>query len=222
MRRYLVVPATAPPEALLAARDDAWAHVPALIFGPAPWTTRVRLTGGRDALWLRFDVADERPWHTMTRRDDRLWEEEVVEVFLDPDGGGHHDAELEISPANIVCDLVVVRPWPDLLSDPAWHVQGLQTRVVPFRDVAAGPDGWTATAAIPWAALRSLPCAAALPPRPGDEWRFNVYRIKRPHGPARPDHEVVYAAWSPTGGPSFHVPEAFGVLAFESFESGSG
>ena len=52
------------------------------------------------------------------------------------------------------------------------------------------------------------------PPKPGDEWRFNVYRIKRPKGPTRPNDDAVYNAWSPTGGPSFHVPAAFGVMAF--------
>ena len=29
-------------------------------------------------------VADDRPWHTLTARDDRLWNEEVVEIFIDP------------------------------------------------------------------------------------------------------------------------------------------
>ena len=35
----------------------------------------------------------------MTRRDDPIWEEEVVEIFLDPARLGRHYAEVEISPA---------------------------------------------------------------------------------------------------------------------------
>lgn len=215
MQSYPVFRTTGPTDALLRADEAAWRDVAGLSWGPLPWTTRFRAAARPDVLALRFDVSDERPWHTMTRRDDRLWDEEVVEIFLDPDGHGHHYAELEISPANVVCDLVVVRPWPDLLSEPAWHIEGLETRVVRFQGPGAGPDGWTATALVPWSALRSLPCAAALPPGAGDRWRFNLYRIKRPRGPARPDDDVVYAAWSPTGGPSFHVPAAFGELIFE-------
>jgi hypothetical protein len=53
-----------------------------------------------------------------------------------------------------------------------------------------------------------------VPPRPGDIWHFNVFRIKRPGGPARPAENVVLSAWSPTGTPSFHVPAAFGSLVF--------
>jgi hypothetical protein len=211
---YVVARTAARAEELLLETDAAWTRAEAVAWGPEPWVTRFRALATPDHLCLRFDVADRRPWHTMTVRDDRLWNEEVVEIFLDPDRAGHDYAELEISPANVVCDLVVERPWPTLRSDPSWHIGGLATRVVPCRDAGCGPDGWTALAALPWRSLRSLPVTAALPPRPGDAWRFNLYRIKRPHGPANPDADVVYAAWSPTGGPSFHVPAAFAELRF--------
>jgi hypothetical protein len=211
---YTVTRSSTAVNALLDAAGSEWEPAELIQFGSDPWTTRFRALWTPAHLCLRFDVADRDPWHTMTTRDDRLWNEEVVEIFLDPDGARHHYAELEISPANVVCDLLVVRPWPDLESDSGWHIDALDTRVVPFRGEGAGSDGWSARAAIPWAGLRTLPVSAPLPPREGDRWRFNVYRIKRPHGPARPNDEVVYAAWSPTGGPSFHVPEAFGEMVF--------
>ncbi len=70
------------------------------------------------------------PWHTMTTRDDHIWEEEVVEIFLDADGSGRNYAELEISPANVVCDLRVVSPWPSLISLTEWDWDGMTTEVV--------------------------------------------------------------------------------------------
>ena len=115
------------------------------------------------ALLLRFDVYDEPPWHTMTRRDEHIWEEEVVEIFLDPDRTGPNYYELEINPVNVVCDLVVVKPWPELHSDPAWDFAGVETRVVPYRGEHAGPDGWTATARLPWDGFRALPSARGAP-----------------------------------------------------------
>jgi hypothetical protein len=211
---YTVRFTSSPDTDLLEASDTAWAAAASVEWGPPPWVTRFRALATPSALLLRFDVYDEKPWHSMTRRDEHIWEEEVVEIFVDPDRTGVNYYELEINPANVVCDLVVVKPWPELHSDPAWDLAGLDTRVVPYRGEHAGPDGWTATARLPWQGLRSLPCAAALPPRPGDRWRLNLYRIKRPLGPARPHDEVVYAAWSPTGGPSFHVPAAFRDLVF--------
>ena len=101
----------------------------------------------------------------MTRRDEHIWEEEVVEIFLDPDRTGLNYYELEINPANVLCDLVVVKPWPELHSDPAWDFAGVETRVVPYRGVHAGPgwldcDGAPAVGGIPRAAL-----CAALPPK---------------------------------------------------------
>jgi hypothetical protein len=211
---YSVRPARSPDADLLAARDEGWADAETIAWGPAPWVSRFRALASVTALSLRFDVYDERPWHTMTRRDDHIWEEEVVEIFLDPDRTGVNYYELEINPANVVCDLVVPKPWPELHSDPAWDFAGLDTRVVPYRGEGAGPDGWTATARLPWDGFRRLPSRAALPPKTGDRWRFNVYRIKRPRGPARPHDDVIHAAWSPTESPSFHVPAAFRDFVF--------
>ena len=211
---YTVAHTRASDTDLLRADDAAWADVPAIDWGPPPWVTRFRGVSTPAALLLRFDVYDDKPWHTMTRRDEHIWEEEVVEIFLDPDRTGLNYYELEINPINVLCDLVVVKPWPELHSDPAWDFAGVETRVVPYRGEHAGPDGWTATARLPWQGFRALPSRAALPPEPGDRWRFNLYRIKRPRGPARPHEDVIHAAWSPTGGPSFHVPAAFRDFVF--------
>ena len=53
-----------------------------------------------------------------------------------------------------------------------------------------------------------------MPPAAGDRWHFNVFRIKRPNGPAEPERDAVYAAWSTPAGPSFHEPAAFRVMEF--------
>jgi hypothetical protein len=214
MPEYEVRSSRAGQPLLLGGDDDAWGAAAAITWGPDRFRTRFRALSTRDALLVRFDVTDERPWSTFTVRDSQIWNEEVVEIFLDPERTGQQYAELEISPANVVCDLVVARPWPELHSDPSWDFRNLVTRVQRWSGADAGPDGWTATAAMPWADFASLPAKVGLPPRAGDRWRFNVYRIKRPHGPARPHDDVVYAAWSPTGGPSFHVPDVFRDLVF--------
>ncbi len=63
----------------------------------------------------------------MTRRDEHLWEEEVVEIFLDPNRSGRDYYELEISPANVVCDVRMVSPSPHKEMDIAWNLAGLVT-----------------------------------------------------------------------------------------------
>jgi hypothetical protein len=212
---YRVKLATADRAALLAATESAWAKAQRIAWGPAPYETRFRALWSDAGLFLRFDSDDSSPWHTMTKRDEHLWEEEI---FLDIARSGKDYAELEISPANVVCDVRMITAWPNKKGDLGWNLEGLETTVHPAKDSAGKTTGWTATAFLPWDAFRSLPSAKgiALPPKPQDSWRFNVFRIKRPNGPSAPEKGVVEAAWSPVPGESFHVPEVFRDFVFGS------
>jgi hypothetical protein len=215
----------APYEALLAEAHPLWHETPWVAWGPARFRTRFRARWAPAGLAVRFDCADEDPWHTMRSRDDHLWEEEVVELFLDPAGRGTDYAEIEISPGNVVCDLRIREAWPRLRGDLSWDLAGLDTRVVHWRpgdetgarNARAPGRGWTALALIPWQGLTSLSAAVAarVPPAAGDRWRFNVFRIKRPGGAADPERDAIFAAWSVPDGPSFHAPGAFRELWFQ-------
>ncbi len=202
--------------ALLEATDTAWREAQVLTWVPAPYQTTFRALWSDRGLYLRWDSDDPAPWHTMTNRDDHLWEEEVVEIFLDPSWKGSGYWELEISPANVVCDVRMVDVYPNVTSDLTWDHEGLETKVRHERDEAGAPTRWVATAFAPWTGFARLPVDAgvALPPRPGDAWGFNVFRIERPNGPADPKTGNVSVAWSPTGKPSFHVPDAFRRFVF--------
>jgi hypothetical protein len=206
----------APRTALLAAEDAGWYSARRIGWGPEAYRTTFAAVWSDSGLFLRFDAVDPQPWHTKTRRDDSLWEEEVVEIFLDVGRSGRDYAELEISPANVVTDVRMVQPAPDKQMDLGWDMAGLETRVHPLKDASGRTVGWTAVAFVPWGAFRSLPSAAgvSLPPRPGDRWRFNVFRIERPGGPQNPERDAVMAAWSDPGGSSFHVPSAFRDFVF--------
>jgi hypothetical protein len=213
---YVVAPAPGDHARLLAADDAAWAGAPAIAWGHAPFATRFRALWAPSTLYVRFDADDTSPWFTKEQRDASIWEEEVVEIFLDPAGRGVDYFELEISPANVVCDLRVRRPYPDLLSETGFDLDGLESAVRLHGEGPGQAPGWIATAAMPFAGLRSLPVpdAIRIPPATGDSWRFNVFRIKRPNGPMRPKDGAILAAWSPTGTPSFHVPAAFQAFTF--------
>lgn len=194
----------APPEAaaLLAPGAAAWDGAWVVEWGPGPYETEFRALWNAHGLHLRFDSRDDAPWHTMTGRDDPLWEEEVVEIFLDPDGSGRY-VEVEVNPANVVCDLRRLGAG-ETASDPigpmdrGFDVRGMETTV------EHGPDGWTSLLFLPWSGL-----GLVKGPTAGTAMLFNVFRIKRPGGPAAPAEGAVFAAWSETGSPSFHVPEAF-------------
>jgi hypothetical protein len=168
------------------------------------------VTGGepRQSTWIKtawtsgellvlFHAADSRPWATMTQRDEPLYEEEVVEVFLDPVGDLESYFEIEVNPLNAVCDLVLRRTQSGYRKCFAWNCEGLRTRA------RVDEKSWTAELAIPFASL-----GPGLP-RPGEPWRVNFCRIDRPASAPRE-----LSAWSPTGRPLFHVPPRFGWLDF--------
>jgi len=214
--RYDVHRTAAPQARLLAAEDAVWKDATVIAWGTAPYETRFRALWAPDGLYLRWDADDRAPWHTMTNRDDKIWNEEVVEIFLDPAWAGKDYWELEISPANVVCDVRMVAAYPNVTSDLTWNHAGLVTQVRHEKAADGTPLRWVATAFAPWQGFRSLPVPerVALPPAPGEAWGFNVFRIERPNGPDRPNEGAVNRAWSPTGVASFHAPAAFRKFVF--------
>src|SRR6185295_11963744 len=129
-------------------------------------------------------------WGTFTRRDDPIYEEEAVEVFLAP---GAADPvryfEFEVSPKGTLFDAVISNPDSDratMRADPAWDCPGLRWEA----GSGAAAQDWWATLAIPWESL-----APSIPEAPLSEvWRANFYRIERP----RDTGEAEFSGWSPT------------------------
>jgi len=204
--------------ALLGAPDDAWKGAQRIAWGPAGYETAFRALWDEAGLYLRFDATDPNPWWTMTKRDEWLWQEEVVEIFLDIDRSGRNYAELEISPGNVICDVRMVMPSPHKEMDYAWNLEGTSSQVHFVTDANGNKTGWIAAAFLPWSGFRSLPSSRtiSLPPKPGDRWRFNAFRVDRPNGKQDPERGAIEVAWSPPPEPSFHVPAAFRDFVFRA------
>jgi hypothetical protein len=160
-------------------------------------TTSVKVAWDASVLRVLFEVTDNHGWATHTKRDAPLYEEEVVEVFLDPVGDLENYFEIEVNPLNTVLDLVLRKNSSGYVQDIAWQCAGLRTAV------SKNAAGWCAELAIPF---RSLVAKA---PKIGARWRVNFFRIDRPPGVERE-----LSAWSSTGRANFHTPERFGVLEF--------
>ncbi len=212
---YRTRPVSDTPDALLA--GAGWDDAMTVRWGPPPFATTFRALWTPSGLCVRFDAQDRAPWGTRTQRDDGLWEQEVVEVFLDPTCSGEDYAELEIAPTNIVCDLHIERLTPERRVHLDWDFTHMQS-VVHRQDAS---DDWCAIAYLPFADFASMSprVAACLPVAGGDVWHFNAFRIKRPAGPDKPDEGAIYAAWSVPEGETFHAPLAFRPMVFEPFTS---
>jgi hypothetical protein len=161
-------------------------------------------------LYIAFECADSDIIGRMTRRDDKLWEEEVIEVFFapySPEKFGY--TEIEISPANTVLDLYVreVRGFMPVALPYNTYTLNIRsaTQIRGTINNSADKDtSWTVEMALPLADIQPV----NLPPiADGDKWRMNFYRIDR-----FPTKEL--SAWSPTMVNRFHVPSRFGEIVF--------
>ena len=161
---------------------------------PPVWGTEVRVGRHQEELLVLFICQDPDPSATFTQRDDPLWEEDVVEVFIDPFGDLDCYFEVEINPLNTVLDGFIRRLRGGLRKDFSWNCEGLRT--------ATGllAYGWVAGLAIPFKGLGECNLS---------RWRINFCRIERPK-----DQPRELSAWSPTLAGTFHLPERFGTLTF--------
>jgi hypothetical protein len=63
---------------------------------------------------------------------DHLWEEEVVEIFLDPSRTGRNYAEVELNPDNVVCDVRMISGEPNKQMDLSWDMKSRRRTVTWF------------------------------------------------------------------------------------------
>jgi hypothetical protein len=173
--------------------------------GGTPQRTCVKAAWDDRNLYIAFRVYDANPWAAKTTRDDALWEEQVVEIYIDENGDLRNYREFEINPRGTVIDLLIPKAGhqSDWRAVARWNAEGWRTATRVYAN-AARPF-WVVEMAFPWGIFDE---AENRPPQPDDVWRIQFYRIERP----QPGADLVASSWSPT--PDFHVPEHFGRLLF--------
>lgn len=160
--------------------------------------TKLQACWTKDHLLVRFTCEDDHVVAQYTERDDNLYEEDVVEVFIDEPGEGTYYKEFEFSPRGVIFDAQITNePGKKKIVDRSWDAEGLTLDVTTdeqgnrYYDIAFPLD-----------------CFESLPEK-GTDWKANFYRID-----AEPNGTRHYWAWSPTGIVDFHTPSRFGTLQF--------
>lgn len=164
--------------------------------------TKARIIYDDTNLYIGFDCDDDNIHSTFTERDEHLWTQDAVEVFIDPPGRGRDYFEFQVSPAGVIFDTKVhSHPRRDDAYD------GKATAAVQRRgtlnDDSDSDRGWTAELAIP---LTSL---SPTPPQLGQLWRINLFRLDDRLGGRR-----AFLAWSTPLANTTHVPARFGRMTF--------
>ena len=196
---------------------------------PVDFSTNAKALYTDDALYLAFDAKDKDIRTVFTKRDDKLWEQDCIEVYLNPDGDSGSYWELQISPGDSADpnNPPIFDAYFEKHRQPAWEIaknrtlEGLEARIVRKGSLnSKGKDrdtGYTLEMKIPFATIDKTPGAIELiklpnkPPKQGDTWRMNFFRVD--HNLKGEKKSTRHAAWSPAGG-DFHNLEAFGTLEF--------
>lgn len=167
------------------------------------YETNVKLLWNDNFLYAGFQCEEDHVFATMTNFNDLLYEEDVVELFLDDDKDRKTYIEIEVNPLNAVLHYEI-------------H-NDLKGRTVPFarieNNIASAivynqeEKSLSVEFAIP---LTEFVTAKNIPPQKGDSWYFNAYRINHIS-----NGHVEYYAGAKTGIVNFHKPECFGELIFD-------
>lgn len=189
--------------------SELWADIPALspFIGAdgrktAVYPTTTRLCADSQRLYVHFHCHDNDIWGHYTERDQPIYDEEVVELFLAP--GSDEPTryyEFEVSPNGVLFDAEINNPTShraDIQVKHQWNCAGIQWAA----ERCDAENWWTAVLVIPWSSV-------AQPGLLANDWRANFYRIERPHG-----QPPEFSCWSPTytDPADFHKPAYFGRL----------
>jgi hypothetical protein len=168
--------------------------------------TTARLLYDDQNLYVSFDCEDPNIWGTLFKRDDPIYGQEAVEIFIDADGDQRTYNEIEVSPNNTLFDAYF--PERRAGMDLSWD-SGTRS-AVKFKGTINNPtdrdEGWTVEMAVPYARLAKVP---HVPPKKGDQWRFNLYRLDGDAGRQQG------MAFSPLFVGDFHHLPRFGRLNFD-------
>lgn len=220
--------------------DDCWSAAPwssdfVDIEGDAKPTprfrTRVKMFWDDRCLYVLAELQEPHVWGTLTERNSIIFQDNDIELFLDPDGDRLHYYELEVNALNTVMELALDKPYVDGGNYRFVTLEGLQTAVAvrgTLNDPRDEDAGWTVEIALPFASLATVARGVATPPAEGDTWHANLSRVqwahrivngqyvKVPKG-ERPEENWV---WAPTGVIDMHRPERWGRLIFAGRDAG--
>ncbi|HJZ83626.1 MAG TPA: carbohydrate-binding family 9-like protein [Polyangia bacterium] len=215
-KRYLARKVKIPPKIDGKLDDAAWKDAPetepfvATMTGlPVEQKTTAKLVYDDKNLYIAFQNADTDVWSDLTKHDDKLWTQEVDEVMIDGDGDGKTYIELQVNPNGTTFDSYL----PTYRQNQNDWESGMKVGVKVDGTLNKRDDvdkGWTVEIALPLEAVKGrAEKGPQIPPKVGDMWRINLYRMDLPRGKPQ-----VGSGWSPPMLGDFHALDKFGELVF--------
>ena len=178
---------------------------------PGEYTTKAKVLYSDKGIYFLFDCVDKKITATLKADNLKLYEEDVVEVFLWTSEDFPVYFEYELSPLNYELPIMVPNYKGKFFGWLPWQYEG-DKKTHHATSVRGGKkksgktiSGWMAEIFIPYKLLDPL---NNVPPVSGTKWRANMYRIDYDHGSG------ATFSWQKTK-PSFHDYNSFGTFEFE-------
>jgi len=174
-----------------------------------PQPTSVRVLWDSVNLYIGFMASDDLIGATLTRHDTTLYQQDVVEMFIDPDRNGTDYYELEWNCRNASFDAYVTYSGGSAHPDLSWDAVDMKSAVSVKGTVNNNADkdtSWCAEIALPWKNLTEETKPAV--PVAGGSMKIGFFRIELRTS------STIYTSWVPTGAIQFHRPDKFGTLRF--------
>lgn len=190
----------------------SWITIPFLDGDGKRNTTKAKLLYSTTGIYCLFSCQDDKLTATMQQDFLDLWNEDVIELFFQPDAGHPAYFEYELSPLNYELPLLILNDNGKLNSWIPFKYEG--DRKTRHKVTVQGGEqksnaiikGWTAEFFIPYVLMKPVLSA---PPVPGTTWKGNLYRIDYDHQ----NKETQWALYKNSG--NFHEHDKFGDFYFE-------
>ena len=188
----------------------SWLVIPKRSTAGDNYETKVKLLYSANGIYFLYSCNDRKLTNTMQMDFLDLWNEDVIEIFLQPDESNPAYFEYELSPLDFELPIIIFNEQGKLNSWIPFHYED-ERKTRHSTSIAGGekkPGGlaknWMAEVFIPFALMK--PVLKTLPAT-GTRWKGNLYRIDYDEG------EALWS-WKPNSG-NFHEYDKFGSFRFE-------
>ncbi|MEN2488950.1 carbohydrate-binding family 9-like protein [Flavobacterium sp. B11] len=169
--------------------------------------TFVSLLWNNENLYIAFNSTDSKIIGTQQTKDSQIFNtDDLVEIFLDPDGDGQNYVEIGVNAFSTNYDLLLKCISPEC---GGWNT-AMDFDIKGLESVSKiTPEGYTIEIKIPFSSLKNIENGGFSKPKVGTKWKGNTFRID--YG-----NTTEYLALQPYKSLvfGFHQPEEFAVFEF--------
>ncbi|MBF4515909.1 carbohydrate-binding family 9-like protein [Flavobacterium sp. ANB] len=173
----------------------------------ATQNTMVSLSWNDENLYIAYISNDSKIIGESKMKDSEIYKtDDLVEIFIDPDGDGQNYAEIGVNAFSTNYDMLIKCVSPDCggwKTSTSFNISGLETVS------KITPEGFCTEIKIPFSSLTTIENGNFATPKTGTKWKANVFRID--YG-----NITEYLALQPYKSLKygFHQPREFAVFEF--------